>query len=403
MKRRLVIYLDETWPARPSAPWVLLDDRDRVLESGSSEPRHWPAAHLCEAVLGGTQCAGLQVRLPRSGRREQDSLLRYALEERLIGDVEQQHLTVVDRRPATDGIQITVLVTARSRLRALLAQLQAISRPPSRMVSELQASPVEPDAWTLCIGPGGHWILRMDAQPALALDAASAADTIAMLLQQARGSGEAPSSLTIRAAHGIPTPDTALLHATTGLKLNVGPEYPWWASMHGSDDLLHDEFHPGGARSGPLASMRAPALVAFGTACLFLAAGAAEVVWQKQQLAELEDRMQRIFVTAVPNTPAIAPALQLQRTLDEVRGRHGQLRSDDFLSLLERLTEAAGRNVRHTLRRVTFEGRSLTLGFDPASSGQGEPIAADLEGLGYTVRMERDPAPTLTLTRRNTP
>ena len=41
---QLVLYLAADWPDAPHAHWVLLDARDRVVQSGHSDARHWPPA-----------------------------------------------------------------------------------------------------------------------------------------------------------------------------------------------------------------------------------------------------------------------------------------------------------------------------------------------------------------------
>ena len=44
MSPRLLLAIDEQWPARPDCPWVLLGPDGQPAAEGHSEPRHWPAA-----------------------------------------------------------------------------------------------------------------------------------------------------------------------------------------------------------------------------------------------------------------------------------------------------------------------------------------------------------------------
>ena len=103
MSHRLLLAIDEQWPARPDCPWVLLGPDGQPTAEGHSEPRHWPAAAECEVVLTGPQCLWLEVPLPRAKRSDLPRLLAYALEDRLLKDPDTQHLTVSHRRPAGDG------------------------------------------------------------------------------------------------------------------------------------------------------------------------------------------------------------------------------------------------------------------------------------------------------------
>ena len=406
MSQRLIIYIDEHWPNQPACTWVLLDARDRVIEEGRSEPRHWPATRGCEVVIGGGQCVMLETRLPRSKRREQESLLRYALEERLVRDVEEQHLTVVSREPESEGVKATVLVIARARMRAVLAQLEAIGRRPTRMISELQtAAPAEDDAWALSRCPGGDWIVRAPAQCPLAIDAEGVTEVIGHLLAVARARGETPAGLNVHLAsdHG---PLTTLsqappsLTALDGERITQGTPHAWWGAGQACDDLLHGEFGRGAGASGTLATVRAPALlVAISVAALVLA-NLGEIVWKGQQLGDLEERMVRLFETSVPNTPAIAPAVQLQRALDDARATHGQLRQNDFLALLDHATQVGGAPIRHAVERIDYDDGTLSIGFRNDAGLDLALLVERLNALGHEARIVPDQPRTFSLARR---
>lgn len=395
MTTRLIIYIDETWPAQPSAPWVLLDGRDTVLESGTSEPRHWPAAQSCEIVLGGAQCAWLSTLLPRSARREQDRLLRYALEEQLIRDVESQHITVTTRATQAEGMLVTVLVIAKARLRNVLSQFDAIKRAPGRVIAEIQSAAGTNDRWSACLGPTGQWIVRAGAGPALAADGDAIEDTLVHLLQAARGEGLEPEGLELRRADGVAAPDAEGLQAATGLTVTTGPRYCWWLTPNACDDLLHEEFEARSSGAGLRAALRAPIALAAAALGVYLLVNVGEVLWQKQQLAAVEERMHGLFSTALPNTPAIAPAQQLRRALDDVRSRHGQLRDNDFLSLLDRTTGTGGGALHHAITRLDYDNRSLEITVNDGAADALPLIAARLQGLGLATRTGTSGRPSL--------
>ncbi|MFN3985103.1 MAG: type II secretion system protein GspL [Rhodocyclaceae bacterium] len=408
-RRRLVVYLDETWPEQPSAPWVLLDDRDRSIEQGRSEPRHWPAAGDCEIVLSSPQCTWLETRLPAAGRAEQSRLLRYALEDQLLRDVDEQHLTLVARTAADEGVLASVLVCGRQRLRAVIAQFEALGRRPARVVSELQACAAPTDGWALSIGPTSVWTLHSPPSTALALDADAAPDILAHLLASARAADRAPARLRLLRADDAPAADQRALEAaleaaltSAAVRLERGPRYHWWAQRNTSADLLHDEFEPLGAGGGWTGRTRGPLLLASLAAFVWLAATLGEVVWHGQQLGATEERMRRIFETAVPNTPAIAPAVQLRRSLDEARAAHGQLRETDFLTLLDSFAEIGGATTRHAVTRLEYQDGSLSLQLDRARIGDPELLRARLATLGHDLAQGSEPG-TYVLTRRTLP
>lgn len=397
MSQKLIVYLDESWPEAPSAPWILLDDRDRQVEAGQSEPRHWPPAAECEVVLSGTQCAWLETRLPNAGRAEQARLLRYALEDQLIRDVDEQHLTVTRRTPGEDGVSATVLVTSRQRLRQLLAQLEQLGRKPVRITSEMQAANAPPDGWTITIGPTGTWVLHTGMNPALAIDSGSAVALLAHLAATAKAQDRSPAAIELRCALGPMMPDLDELAGLTGLTMLAGPAYAWWSGRNAAADLLHDEFEQRGSGAGWHNRLRGPIALAATAAALMLLATLGEVIWQRQQLGKLEDRMRRLFETSVPNTPAIAPALQLRRALAELRARHGQLRDDDFLTLLDAYTEIGGAGTRHAITWLEYANGTLQMQLDGAPPDDPALLQARLAALGFDAGW--DSGTTLRLSR----
>jgi general secretion pathway protein L len=382
MTHRLIVLIDESWPAQASADWVVLDARDRVVEQGRSEARHWPAADACEVVLAGPQCTWIDARLPKCARRDEARVLRYALEERLVRDVEEQHLTVTDREPLDSGARVAVLVVSRNRLRLVLAQLEAIGRRPMRVVSELQVAPPPPQAWSVHVRGSPVWIVRTSARAALAVDAAVAGELIEHLLALARASDGAPEHVELRLAADAARPAAEDFAATLTPPPVAGPPYQWWTGLHACKNLLHDEFAAAGARSGLLPRLRAPAALALAAAAVWVIANAGELIWQRHQLATYEARIARLFESTLPNTPAVVPAVQLQRALDALRAQHGQLRDDDFLALLERYSASAAATTRGAVVALEYDGTALAVRVDAASAPALPALAARLQALG---------------------
>ena len=404
MNTRLIVHLDESWPETPSAPWVVLDDRDRVVSEGHSEPRHWPAAQRCEAVLSAPQCSWLDTRLPAGGRSDQTRLLRYALEEQLLRDVDEQHLTVTARHKLDEGFSVRVLVCARPRLQRIVAQLKALGRPPQRITSALQQATLPPDSWSLSACPDGGFILNPAPAPAIAVDP----DTVLPMLEHLldRAAGKRPARLRVTALSGELPPAQAALEALAtrhGVALETVPAPVWWQGHAQAADLLHGEF---AARSsgGVLRQARAPLMLAALAAFIGLLALLGEVLWKAQQLEATEARLRRLFETAVPGTPAIAPAVQLRRALDEARARHGQLRESDFLTLLDSFADIGGNATRHAIAALEYnaDNGTLQVRYDPTRLTQTELLQARLHTLGHDARAGSEPD-SLIINRRVLP
>ncbi len=391
MKTRLLVLIDEHWPTRPSAPWVVLDEAGRVQSEGESEPRHWPAAGEFAIVLAGNQCAWHVARLPRGARREEARLLAYALEDRLLRDPESQHLTVTERLTGPDGVAVRVLVTARDRLRALVAQLTAIGRPPVAAYSELQCAPATAGEWHLAVADHGL-VLRTAADVAEPIDPPLAASQplIEHALAAARAADRVPARLVIHRAPGIADGE-ALDPTAIALDMVDGEPYLWWAGSQAAANLLRGEFAARHRRDGWLARLAWPLRIAAAALIALVLADLGEVLWQRHRLGELEDRMTRLFQTTLPNTPAIAPAAQLAREVDAQRGRHGLLRGDDALSLLAAYGEARGVATRDSIAGLDFREGRLALEIPALGAGERQALQDRLAAMGYAARQQADP------------
>lgn len=352
MSNRLIVLVDPHWPQQPVADWVLLDAAGRCLERGRGEPRHWPPAERCEAVLDGTQTVWPSATLPPAPRRERARLLAFALEEWLVRDPEQEHVTLTHSHSADTpdgrGTRTAAIVVARTRLRQLCGQFAALGRPLRHLYSALQTTPHVPGRWVAAIGPGACAVLRTDAGTAHALDlgaddaAAALADQLALALDEARRAEAPPTAIELRAAAGTALPDATALRQALGLAVEPGPAREWWLT-DSATDLLHGEFAPRDAGRLRWRRLRAPAWLAAASLGLLLAAGVADLLGQRGEHRKLQARAARILAEALPGTPVVAPAQQLRRALDDERARRGRLVAADLLALLAPYAAGGGR------------------------------------------------------------
>ncbi|MCP5254738.1 MAG: hypothetical protein H6950_06620 [Zoogloeaceae bacterium] len=376
MSNRLLLLIDENWPQSPAAPWVLLDDANRPLSEGRSEPRHWPAADRCEVILGGAQCVWHQARLPKGARRDEARLLGYALEDRLLREPDSQHLTVIARDAADDGVVASVLVVARDRLRALLAQLEAIGRSPAAVHAEIETAPASEGNW--CLSSRDSMLLLRRAGAGEVIDGPlhEALPIIEHALAVARAANRSPTALVLHMPPGTEHVESDHDTALPGTTIRSGPPYLWWQSATAAHNLLHDEFASRAGGGTLLSGLRKPALLAAIAATVLLGASLAEVMWKKSRLSGIEERMRRIFSTAMPNTPAIAPAAQLNRQLNLKRSENGRLRDDDLLALLAIYGEARGVEARSSVTTLRYNDHKLELTL-PALDAQQRAVLAE--------------------------
>lgn len=399
---RLLLAIDEHWPTRPECAWALIGPDGQPLSEGHSAPRHWPAADECAVVLTGAQCLWLNVLLPRGARRDLPRLLSYALEDRLLKDPDTQHLTLSHRRPADDGERdlAGVLVIARERLRNLMAQFAAIGRMPRRVVAELQTAPADEAGWHLSLSAEGA-ILRTGTGAGLALDRDILIPLLAAQAASARAANAAPTRLDLHPAPGSPAFDLAAAQAESGLELHTAAPYLWWqGSERQAANLLHGEFASGDRGAAWISRLRPPALLGTAALGLWLATNVGEVLWQRHALGGIESRIERVYRTAFPNAPVVAPAAQMRQQLNAERARHGLLRDDDALSLLAQAAEALGTDATDGIAALRFEEGRLDLTLSGPAAARAEALVGLLSSRGLLANLRQEGSATHLLLRQ---
>jgi len=391
MSSLLRLFVTGEWPAQTTAcEWALYDTKGSLLQRGSSEPRHWPAAENCELVLSADQCLILDVKLPKgagSKVRNKD-LIAYAIEERLVGEVENEHCVAGETRP--DG-QTQVWVMGRGRLRSLLNALQQLERRPGRAISELQLAPLAPGRWSVCLRERGGFV-RVGSESGFAFDSARSEPPVALrlALQAAAKTGAAPESIDIHCATGIDL-DAAAWSLALGVPVRRAGEYAWQTlPARSARNLLVGEFASQVPRGTAWAAFK-PAL-ALGAVALVLYAvfSFGEWIWLAQQAGRLRTQTAEVFRAAFPQVQTIVdPALQMQRLHDQLRRERGQLGESDFLPLLAAVSQTLEN--RGAYRSLSFEEDRLeltiTLPDAPAAERLRDALAR--RGLAPTLRESR--------------
>ncbi len=381
MTTTLMLLADERWPRDPIADWVLLDKAGRPLDTGRSEPCHWPAADRHELVLSGSRVIWFDLELPPVPKREQMQLIRYALESHIVRDHDQQHLTVTGRDQA--NARIGVLVLARNELAVLVATCKILGRPLDAVRSALQLAPPAPGTWTLAILPSTTAVLRTGADTGIALEAESV-DSLAewiLLKLAATPAAARPAQLDVRLCLGVAFTEIEGLAARIGIEVREGQTLDWWRPLHDVANLLHGEFVPAHSGKDGWQTLRRPVWLAAAAAGLWLLVQAVQVGIDSREERSLRERGERLAAEALPGQPLLEPRLQLRRAYERAQQAHGQVAASDFLSLLDAALEA-GMAQPQALR---YEEGRLTLELTGAPPPD---LLARLEARGLAARAE---------------
>ncbi len=404
MNQRLIVLMDETWPADPVCPWVLVNAQDKVLQHGNSAPKHWPAEASLELVLSAPQCAWHTVKLPLCKRRDEARLMAYALEHRLVKDTDSQHLTPTHRSSAPDGIQTSVLAVSEQRMRALLAQLAAIERLPNKIVAEQTLAPfdpAQPTHWHLSWAHPHYAVLRTGPAEAYTLDAQTLPTLLPTLLARAPSPG--PSTLISHTSPGLNPPALAPLSEATPLTLQTGEPYAWWQGTQYAANLLHGEFqNKNSARTWH--AFKWPALLIALSLVTLMLFNLGEVFWLRSQMQDVQTRMRRILETSLPNTPAINPSAQLTQALETAKAAQGQMRSSDALALWSAYSQARGAQLaQDSLAKLSYNAPRLELSLNGATEAELTQLRTQLAQQGINCEVLQTNPPKLALTRSLNP
>jgi len=342
MSTLLRLRADADFPAHATqCEWALYDLRGNLLERGHSDPQHWPQAENCELVLSADQCLVLDAQLPKGARRDDAKLIGYAVEDHLIGDIQNEH--VVAGETDTDG-RTHVWVISRTRLSALLGALLQLGRTPRRAFSELQLAPFEAGCWSVCMR-GAKGFVRLGADTGFAFDVSGSGPPaeVALAVQTARAAGTIPQRIDLYCEQEASFNADAWQSAL-GLPVQRAGDYAWDTYPARSVcNLLVGEFTPPRGRHSGWAPFK-PALT-LGAAALVLYAvfSFGEWTWMAHSANRLRQQTTDVFRTAFPQVQTIVdPVLQMQRLYDPLMRERGRLGESDFLPLLTAVSEALG-------------------------------------------------------------
>lgn len=383
MSHTLRILLGEHWPDHPVARWVVVDERGQVINSGESEPRQWPAANRVEAILYGPQTSWLKVRVPKAGLREQAAAISFAIEEQIVREADSQHITPT--------LQLEdawhVLIISRERMKRLLAQFAAISRPLDAVYSALQTLPLVPNAWAA--GTCGEYVsIRSAAHDGWSEDFPPGTDAPALLqlaISQAREAGTLPTQLSL---FGMDDKQlVAVWQEQLLTPIEAVPTWAWYAIDNDTTDLLHGEFLPHHRHK---AWQRALRPVVIGLAVIFfinLLFGTGYAWWRGAELNQIKKQMEQLMHTQLPNEPMLDPVAQLLRELNQQRNQHGMLATDAALSLLADLSTALGPDAIGAVKSLRYQEGALELSLNPGPlNPQALQTRLHAKGLSVTQR-----------------
>jgi general secretion pathway protein L len=393
----LRIYLTAHWQdaASPCA-WALLDDLGNVRDSGNGNLAAMPQSDDATVIVAADRVLATSAVLPKIKRSKLETALPFALEDSLIDDVNDAHVTTGAK--LADG-RTALYTVNKGWLTRFLAAASAAKQRVRRIVPEFCLLPTRGSEWSLA-WDGAQGFLATNEKLGSALDCG--ADDRAPAALQLRLAQQAPAALRLFAlGSGVQAPDW-------GIKTPVIFEqqsFDWRRAAIPADapNLLWGKFAPPPRISEFWPWLR-PALMAalllFGVEVTITNVEWALLAYEKRQLVNgMTETFRETF--GADATIVDAP-LQMRRNV--ARLRHGAGVSDDadFSPLLEKFSAASTGVPGYTLRTLRYEeGRldiEMTLPGAAALDTLRQRIAET--GLALLVTDTQDAGSTLTVQLR---
>lgn len=118
--------------ADTAAEWVALNDAGQILARGTDPIASLPPAEALELVIPASRVAPHRLEIAASNSRFEAALVRQALEDRVLGDLDKSVIVTGERQ----GKQLTVWVADREWLGELVSQASQRGKLPTRLTPE---------------------------------------------------------------------------------------------------------------------------------------------------------------------------------------------------------------------------------------------------------------------------
>ncbi len=352
----LRIYLTTHWQdATSNCAWALLDDTGNVRESGNGTLASMPQNDNAIVIVSAESVLATTAILPKIKRNKLETALPFALEDTLIDDATEAHVTPGAK--LQDGR--TVLYTVNKNwLSRFLATSTATKIRVRRVVPEFCLLPTRASEWSLA-WDGVQGFLATTHSLGGALD--SGDDARAPIALQLRLQNDAPAALRLFAL------GSEVLAPNWGIKVPVIYEkqsFDWRKTVIPSDapNLLWGKFAPPPRISEFWPWLR-PALMAalllFGVEVVISNLEWALLANEKRQLVHgMTETFRETF--GADATIVDAP-LQMRRNIARLRHAAGVSDDADFSLLLEKFSGASSSVPGNTLRTLRYGDGKLDI------------------------------------------
>jgi general secretion pathway protein L len=392
MRRRaastLQIHVPERWPdavREPPVRWARR--RDGELEDGVARLAEIPRAEETVLVLPVARVAFVRAALPPGPATRLAQLAPFAIEDAIVSAPDEIHCVVFDD---DRGGERLVAVLDREWLRGALAELAAFGIRPDRAVVESALLAGDAGTWTI-VWSGDGGFAALGGVEAIALDASVEGRpplALVLALDERRRAGAAPRAVRVLTTGAADPPEVAKW--TAALHLPVVAAGKWLPETTDAAAIACPDLLPGARADGGWLERLKPAGA---LAAALVAAHALVTLGDWARLAyearSLRQEMAAAFRTAFPEARAVVdPALQMRRSVADLRRAAGEPDAADLVPLLAKLAPVLA-TAGARPQSLRYERGELELELAVAAGETRERLASRLRAPGIQVRVER--------------
>ncbi|MFA0012776.1 type II secretion system protein GspL [Vibrio lentus] len=352
-------------------PWLVWStSQQEVIASG--ELSSWEQLDVltpyaekrsCIALLPGNECLIKRVEIPKGAARQFDSMLPFLLEDEVAQDIEDLHLTILDK----DASHATVCGVDREWLKQALEQFREANIVFRKMLPDTLAVPFEEQGIS-ALQIDQHWLLRQGNYQAVSISEA----WLPMFLQSDWVvAGEEDQATTIFSYTAMPSDD---VQQQSGVDWQAKPAELVMSLLSqqaiiSSVNLLTGTFKTKSSFSKYWRVWQKVAIAA----CLLVAVIVTQQVLKVQQYeAQAEAyraESERIFRAVLPGKQRIPTISYLKRQMnDEAKKYGGSGEGDSLLGWLALLPETLGQVKSIEVESIRYDGNRSEVRLQAKSS-----------------------------------
>jgi general secretion pathway protein L len=386
MSESLVIHLRDG--AAPQ--WLVCNDDGQVIVNAVSgelaQATAMSAGRRVAVIIPASEALTTDSDAPAKSAAKLAQVVPYALEERVADEIENLHFAIGERPEA--GARVPVVVVARARVEAWLAEMRAAGLAPQAIYSAASLLPAMPGQM-IALLDGDTLTVRIGEAPAMVLPTLSITDAFEMALatQQSQIAGlEAPPlGLLLYTGHdewqAHQDAIDALRDRFTGVKVQLLPSGPISvlapaAAAGDAVNILQGALAVASPVEARWRSWRIAAMLAGALVLLHVGARWFELSRLQKNEAVLDAGIEDAFRAAMPGQQNATNARRrVEQRLAEVRSGGGGTLLPALGALATARSAAPGANIEG----ITFRDGTLQLRISA-------PDAASLDAIGQQLR-----------------